>query len=151
MLLEMEENLKNSKLSWHIGPTEDWISKIQNTKFNLAPRGFGRTSFRLCEIIQLGIIPVYIYDDIPWLPCQGTDLDFSTYGISGQMGQLKNLVENLRSMSNTTVQSMLDQILIVREHYTYQGVINQINKFITDPLGPLGGQLRCTTVPKKDH
>ena len=54
-------------------------------------------------------------------------------------------------MSNTTVQSMLDQTLIVREHYTYQGVINQINKFILDPLGPQGGQLRCTTVPKKDH
>ena len=42
-----------------------------NTIFNLAPRGFGRTSFRAAEIIQLGRIPVFLYDDIPWVPYIG--------------------------------------------------------------------------------
>jgi hypothetical protein len=29
----------------------------------LAPRGSGRTSFRLYEALQLGLIPVYIWDE----------------------------------------------------------------------------------------
>ena len=36
--------------------------------FNLAPIGMGRASFRLAEIIQLGRIPVYLYEDFPWSP-----------------------------------------------------------------------------------
>lgn len=39
---------------------------LQNTKFNLAPRGYGRTSFRLAEIVQSGRVPVYMYDDAKW-------------------------------------------------------------------------------------
>ena len=38
------------------------------TMFNLAPIGMGRASFRLAEIIQLGRIPVYLYEDFPWSP-----------------------------------------------------------------------------------
>lgn len=38
------------------------------TIFNLSPRGHGRASFRLSEIVQIGRIPVMIYDDFPWIP-----------------------------------------------------------------------------------
>jgi hypothetical protein len=34
--------------------------------------GMGRASFRLAEIIQLGRIPVYLYEDFPWAPYEGT-------------------------------------------------------------------------------
>ena len=34
----------------------------------LSPRGWGRTLFSLCETIRLGNIPIYIWDDIPWIP-----------------------------------------------------------------------------------
>ena len=37
----------------------------------MAPRGFGRTSYRIAEIIQLGRIPVYMYDEDEWLPYGG--------------------------------------------------------------------------------
>ena len=42
------------------------------TMLNLAPMGMGRASFRLAEIIQLGRIPVYLYEDFPWCPYAGT-------------------------------------------------------------------------------
>ena len=42
------------------------------TMFNLAPIGMGRASFRLAEIIQLGRIPVYLYEDFPWSPYEGS-------------------------------------------------------------------------------
>ena len=42
------------------------------TLYNLAPMGMGRASFRLAEIVQMGRIPVYIFEDFPWLPYEGT-------------------------------------------------------------------------------
>ena len=36
--------------------------------FSLCPRGYGATSFRLYEAMQLGAIPVYIYTDEPYTP-----------------------------------------------------------------------------------
>jgi hypothetical protein len=55
-------------MKFKINPSNEWEHDISRSKFNLAPRGFGRTSYRLAEIIQIGRIPVYLYDDISWLP-----------------------------------------------------------------------------------
>ena len=43
----------------HINPlsyyqTPEWENEVKRSKFNLAPRGWGRTSYRLAEIVQLG-------------------------------------------------------------------------------------------------
>eukprot|EP00607_Mallomonas_marina_P006706 CAMPEP_0182438178 /NCGR_PEP_ID=MMETSP1167-20130531/85572_1 /TAXON_ID=2988 /ORGANISM="Mallomonas Sp, Strain CCMP3275" /LENGTH=90 /DNA_ID=CAMNT_0024631407 /DNA_START=429 /DNA_END=698 /DNA_ORIENTATION=- len=48
------------------GASEQWQQDMANTKYNLCPRGFGRTSYRLAETIQIGRIPVYLYGDVPW-------------------------------------------------------------------------------------
>jgi hypothetical protein len=42
--------------------------------YNLAPIGMGRASFRLAEIIQLGRIPIYLYEDYPWSPYEGSGI-----------------------------------------------------------------------------
>ena len=34
-----------------------------DSKFALAPRGFGRSSFRFFEIFKLGTIPIYVWND----------------------------------------------------------------------------------------
>jgi CRISPR/Cas system-associated protein Cas7 (RAMP superfamily) len=67
------------------------------------------------------------------------------------MGSLNQLVKDLKNSSDENFQGMLNKVKTFREHYTYKGVINQIEKFLYDPLGPKGGQLRCTRVPDKDH
>ena len=36
---------------------------MRDSLFSLCPRGYGPTSFRLYESIQLGSIPVYIAED----------------------------------------------------------------------------------------
>ena len=36
--------------------------------FGLTPRGHGRSSYRLYELLQIGIPTMYLYDDLPWLP-----------------------------------------------------------------------------------
>jgi hypothetical protein len=40
------------------------------SKFALAPRGYGPTSFRLYEIFQLGAVPIYVWQGKKWLPFQ---------------------------------------------------------------------------------
>lgn len=39
----------------------------EKSMFTLCPRGYGKTSFRLYEAMQLGSVPVYI-SDVHWLP-----------------------------------------------------------------------------------
>jgi hypothetical protein len=73
ILPEIKTALGDTKLRLKMGPSPEWISDMSLTTFNLAPRGFGRASFRLSEIIQLGRIPVYLYDDYPWIPYDGSE------------------------------------------------------------------------------
>jgi hypothetical protein len=40
---------------------------IESSYFTLCPRGYGKTSFRLYEAMQLGSVPIYISDE-HWLP-----------------------------------------------------------------------------------
>ena len=53
---------------------ESFLDILTRSAFALCPRGYGKTSFRICESLEVGVIPVYIYDD-PWIPF-GHKLDF---------------------------------------------------------------------------
>jgi hypothetical protein len=135
-------------------PHENWVTAMQNTLYNLAPRGWGRTSYRLAEIIQLGRIPIYIYDDYEWLPYQNSNISFHqmNYGFSvngfnpGKVEDLALVLQRLKDDPKGN-KVMLDNVLAVRRYYTYAGVIEQIALFIQDPLGPRGGYLTCSALP----
>jgi hypothetical protein len=75
----MIETLQSNP-TFHMYANIGWTNKVDenkqkrfidytiNSKFALAPRGYGRSSFRFFEILKLGAIPVYIWDDKEWLP-----------------------------------------------------------------------------------
>lgn len=44
-----------------------FIEKTSESLFSLCPRGYGATSFRFYEALQLGSVPVFVYDK-PWFP-----------------------------------------------------------------------------------
>lgn len=52
---------------------------LERSKFSLCPRGYGATSFRICEALQHGSIPIYIYDK-DWTPWYDK-FDFNDIGI----------------------------------------------------------------------
>ena len=59
--------------------TSQWQSNVSRAVFALAPRGFGRTSYRLYELLQHGTLPIYLHDDDveteqagPWVPFQNS-------------------------------------------------------------------------------
>lgn len=53
-----------------LGPNEHWKIISESSIFSFCPRGFGSTSFRLYETLQLGTIPIYVWDEELWLPFQ---------------------------------------------------------------------------------
>ena len=46
----------------------EWKAVVHDTVLPLAPRGYGRASFRSSELVQMGLPQLYVYDDVPWLP-----------------------------------------------------------------------------------
>ncbi|KAJ1440256.1 hypothetical protein B484DRAFT_153623 [Ochromonadaceae sp. CCMP2298] len=127
----------------------DWLHDMNRTKYNLAPRGYGRSSFRFAECIQMGRMPVFIYDDMPWIPFMSTNLSLETFGFvmrKSNDGQ-ENLEQVLSAIKNTTepeYREKLVHLLSIRSHFTYRGVFRQIMMFLHDPFGADGGHLRCT-------
>ena len=57
---QWESNVSNQSL-------EIFLQTTSESYFGLAPRGYGKTSYRLYEIMQIGAVPVYISDQF-WLP-----------------------------------------------------------------------------------
>jgi protein-S-isoprenylcysteine O-methyltransferase Ste14 len=137
-----------------------WQAVMGGTLFNLAPRGFGRASFRLAEIVQLGRVPVYIYNDVPWLPYAGTpagcdNLGFVVRDTETELTQFVSSVGGLLrgKEANDEVRRLLEQVQTYRYEYTYKGVVRQMQLFFKDPLDSSGlgmdggGFLRCAHVP----
>lgn len=65
---EMEKELLNEDYIFKSSLSFEEYSKIiEKSYFTLCPRGYGKTSFRLYEAMQLGSVPIYI-SDVHWLP-----------------------------------------------------------------------------------
>ena|SRR3990167_4640490 len=62
---ELRETRSSMGPAYHDG----YVDLMCRSIFALCPRGYGKTSFRMYEAMQLGAIPVYIFDNAaPWLP-----------------------------------------------------------------------------------
>jgi len=122
-------------------PHNEWANNIETSaaeifieitlqsKFCLAPRGYGRSSFRFFEAMLLDCVPVYVWDDIEWLPYKDV-LDYSKFAISIHSNDIGQVYEILKSISNENYQSMVEELKRVRHHFTLEGmseyIINKI-------------------------
>ena len=82
-----------------------FINKTLDSKFALAPRGYGRSSFRFFEILQLGCVPIYVWDDHEWLPYKNL-IDYSTFCISIHVSKIDTLPEILEKINETAYNNM---------------------------------------------
>ena len=109
---------------------ENWKEVLSHSNVGLCPRGFGRTSFRLFETIQLGTVPWYVYDDVEWIPYRKI---WDTVGFSSQ---IDNFARDLGSwnMSMAVLKEKRDALTkITKSHFTFTGVMSQIELFMTKP------------------
>ena len=114
----IETYQKNSKFKFSIN--SGWSNNVNennqktfidftvNSKFALAPRGYGRSSFRFFEILKLGTIPVYIWDDREWLPYKNV-LDYDKFCISIHISEIDLLEELLFSVTESQYEKMISE------------------------------------------
>jgi hypothetical protein len=109
---------KNKKFKFSIN--NGWTNKVStnnqktfidytvDSKYALAPRGYGRSSFRFFEIFKLGTIPIYIWDDKEWLPYKDV-LDYDKFCISIHISEIDLLEELLMSINQTQYEKMFSE------------------------------------------
>ena len=74
----------------------DYVQTIHRSKFVLAPRGFGPSSWRLFETMRAGRVPVIISDD--WVPPRGLDWErFAVRVAERDVGAVPQRLEQLES------------------------------------------------------
>ena len=87
---------------------DKFIQTTLTSKFALAPRGYGRSSFRFFEIFKLGSIPIYIWDDREWLPYKDV-IDYSKICISIHIDELDTLEERLLNINEDQYNQMIQE------------------------------------------
>ena len=106
-----------------------FIETTINSKFALAPRGYGRSSFRFFECFKLGTIPVYIWNDINWLPFQNI-IDYNKLCVVIHVSEIKDLQQILLSITNEKYDKMFEYYEEIKHLFTFEGMSNQIIKEI---------------------
>ena len=118
---------------------DNWSPNISNEKvdlfkriaeqsiFSLCPRGYGATSYRLYEAMQLGSIPAYVSDKhlLPW----SDELDWNSFCIVRNENQITQIYDELTNFSGSTAFEMQSKLLKVwKEYFSIEGSSVQIEK-----------------------
>ena len=116
--------------------TNNWTNRVEEDKqqlflqttsksrFTLAPRGYGKTSFRMYEALRLNSIPVYIYDD-EWLPYKEV-LDWSKLAVLVHINHIDTLYNRLKEITDDQITEMIDYYHSVEHYFTYDGMCEYI-------------------------
>ena len=100
----------------------DYIELMAGSSFSLCPRGYGRTSFRLYESFQQGVIPVYIHDGAPWLPYT-EEIDWAEIAIFVHYEKIHELPDFLRSIPENVKRRMRNAAqCLFRRYFTFAGM-----------------------------
>lgn len=134
---------------FYYGERTDWKEMYMTSKFIAAPRGHGRNSFRLSEVLLSGFVPVYVYTDIVWLPYYDS-LNWSSFSIVTHVSKLDETVERIKNTSPEEIAQMRRKIASLYDtHFTESALFNHIKRFMVG--GFEKSDLRCSTfAAKKD-
>lgn len=133
--------------SFYNNLTNRWISISRQSVVGLSPRGKGRGCFRTTELLELGVIPVIIWDDHPWIPYLNSSLPWNDIAFFTGTSNLTNLPAELRQLNATRIDKMRSSILrYQKSHFSLEGTMHQILLFMK--YGYTFSDLRCDTFYK---
>jgi hypothetical protein len=139
---EMFNTLTN-KSNFHLINSGGWTPSVNknlqnifiettiNSKFALAPRGYGRSSFRFFECFKLGTIPIYIWNDINWSPFQNV-IDYNKLCVVIHVSELDKLENKLLSITEEQYVNMFNYYNEIKHLFELDGMSNQIIKEINN-------------------
>jgi hypothetical protein len=124
---KMFDILKNKKgFYFSNGDIKEFRDITSRSVFTLCPRGYGRTSFRLYEAMALGSIPIYIWDDIEWLPYKDK-LRWEESIISINIRDIKNLPEIINAHTPEMIKQKQEKIkALYNQYFTMEETCKQI-------------------------
>jgi len=106
----------------------DWKKIIEQSEFSLCPRGYGATSFRLYEAIQLGSIPIYVWDEDLMLAFSDV-LDWNKFSIIVHRSQITSLAETIEKIDSSTMKQELEEVKDCFSYeYTCKYIIESLRK-----------------------
>jgi hypothetical protein len=122
---------------------DNWRPIMWDSRYSLAPRGNGRTSYHLMEILQSGLIPIQVSQDVSWLPY--ATLYREKWGYQTSLVDLPALMDSLVVGDTVEWQEREARIASYREtHFTTAGVLEHIRLFL---LNDERSDLECTVLP----
>ena len=130
---KLHDNLKNKNgyLFQNSISYDTFSNTMSRSIFSLCPRGYGATSFRICEALQHGSIPVYI-SDRPWVPFNDI-IDFNDYGVIVNEKEIDHIDNILKSISKQEIDNKINiGKYIYKEYYSYNGCSEKILKIINE-------------------
>jgi hypothetical protein len=105
----------------------NFINTTLNSKFSLAPRGYGRSSFRFFEILKLETVPIYIWNDIEWLPYKD-EIDYSKFSISINILEIHKLENILLNITEEQYNNMIEEYKKIEHKLSLEGMYQYIIK-----------------------
>ncbi len=112
-------------VSYNHHTPEQFCSVINRSLFTLCFRGFGANSFRICEALQYGSIPVYISDEF----IEPHNIPFEQYGVkihSDEAYRIPRILESLSPLDIIEKQEAGKEVY--EKYYTYEGCYEMIIK-----------------------
>lgn len=99
-------------------PIDNYCQLLARSRFHFCPRGYGKTSFRICESLQFGAIPVYISDEFI-LPYHK---DFNEYGVLIPSSEIRNIDRILKAIPQHEIEKKQERgRKAYQELYSYEG------------------------------
>jgi hypothetical protein len=131
----------------------EWVRIMADSLLQLAPRGTNPSSFRLYEALQMGLIPVYVWEGKrPFLPFNdaAAPIDGSESSIWSRVAfvvhidEYEGFLDALPELFADSVwyDGMRASVIEAREHYfTYEGVMRHVYRLLLDPST---AELKCS-------
>jgi len=116
----------------HFGFGPDWRDVMARSTFSLCPRGLGRATYRLYEALSVNSIPIYLWDDLEWLPYRD-HLDWDAFAISLSVDRAHELPATLAAWDDARIARARAAIADCYEsHFTLDGVCGQILRMVDE-------------------
>jgi hypothetical protein len=114
---------------------QGYLQTILESQFVLCPRGYGTTSMRLFEVMQLGRTPVIIGD--AWLPVSG--IPWQEFAVFVPEAEVEQIPQILSASSHRAFEMGLRARAVWEEHFSphnaAMGLLARARELLTVPYG----------------
>jgi len=107
-----------------------FLDITSRSKFTLCPRGYGASSFRMYEAMQLNSVPVYIYNKTPHIPFKD-DINWEDISVLIEANDIPHIDSILKSISDEKYNKIIDNIKnFYPKYFTLEATCVNIVKII---------------------